>query len=144
MLSAGGPTSLTPTANPKPCRALDGDVVAVELLPESQWKGERSSLPQADAESTNGADEEDEDDPEGGHIAQARFWSSLAFISTSSRLYQYKEPDWAQACAPRPPPPPLAILSAHLLIAELHSTQCSLCSFMQVEEKKKRNVTQAL
>lgn len=51
------------------CRALDGDVVAVELLPESQWKGERSSLPQADAESTNGGDEEDGDDPEGGHIA---------------------------------------------------------------------------
>ncbi|KAL3151102.1 hypothetical protein ABBQ38_012969 [Trebouxia sp. C0009 RCD-2024] len=50
-------------------RALDGDVVAVELLPESQWKGERSSLPQADAESTNGGDEEDGDDPEGGHIA---------------------------------------------------------------------------
>ena len=56
----------------KPCRALDGDVVAVELLPESQWKGERSSLPQADAESINGAEEEDEDDPEGGHIAQVR------------------------------------------------------------------------
>ena len=46
-------------------------MVAVELLPEAQWKGERSSLPQADAESTTaGDDEEDGDDAEGGHIAQ--------------------------------------------------------------------------
>ena len=52
------------------CRALDGDVVAVELLPESQWRGASAHLPQADAESTTGVEEEDGDDPEGGHIAQ--------------------------------------------------------------------------
>ncbi|DBA70092.1 TPA: hypothetical protein ACH3X2_012255 [Trebouxia sp. C0005] len=51
-------------------RALDGDVVAVELLPESQWRGASAHLPQADAESTTGVEEEDGDDPEGGHIAQ--------------------------------------------------------------------------
>ena len=52
------------------CRALDGDVVAVELLPESQWRGASAHLPQADAESTTGGDEEDGADIEGGHIAQ--------------------------------------------------------------------------
>ena len=53
-----------------PCRALDGDVVAVELLPESQWRGASAHLPQADAESTTGGDEGDGEEPEGGHIAQ--------------------------------------------------------------------------
>lgn len=52
------------------CRALDGDVVAVELLPESQWRGASANLPQADAESATGG-EDPEDDAEGGHIAQA-------------------------------------------------------------------------
>ena len=63
------------------CRALDGDVVAVELLPESQWRGASAHLPQADAESTTGVEEEDGDDPEGGHIAQV--WVSkpkLGFV----------------------------------------------------------------
>lgn len=52
------------------CRALDGDVVAVELLLESQWRGASAHLPQADAGSTTGVEEEDGDDPEGGRIAQ--------------------------------------------------------------------------
>lgn len=50
-------------------RALDGDVVAVELLPEAQWRGASAKLPQADADSTTAGDDP-EDDPEGGHIAQ--------------------------------------------------------------------------
>ena len=65
------------------CRALDGDVVAVELLPESQWRGASAHLPQADAESTTGVDEEDGDDPEGGHIAQV--WVS----KTCVRVYAF-------------------------------------------------------
>ncbi len=69
-LSACLPVCLSVRLSPLlPCRALDGDVVAVELLPESQWRGASAHLPQADAESTTGGDEEDGDDPEGGHIA---------------------------------------------------------------------------
>lgn len=44
-------------------------MVAVELLPESQWRGASASLPQADAESATGGDDA-EDDAEGSHIAQ--------------------------------------------------------------------------
>ena len=45
--------------------------MAVELLPESQWRGASANLPQADAESTTGSpEEEDGEDDEGGHIAQ--------------------------------------------------------------------------
>ncbi len=65
------------------CRALDGDVVAVELLPESQWRGASAQLPQADAESTTRVEEEDGDDPEGGHIAQV--WVSKTHI----RVYAF-------------------------------------------------------
>ena len=45
--------------------------MAVELLPESQWRGASANLPQAHAESTTGRPEEDDGhDEEGGHIAQ--------------------------------------------------------------------------
>jgi len=71
------------------CRALDGDVVAVELLPESQWRGASAHLPQADAESTTGVDEEDGDDPEGGHIAQV--WVS----KIQTRVMHLLVVDWS-------------------------------------------------
>ena len=54
------------------CRAIDGDVVAVELLPEARWRGASTRLP-TPAESTasnEDAEEDDADEPEGGHIAQ--------------------------------------------------------------------------
>eukprot|EP00891_Asterochloris_glomerata_P009424 jgi/Astpho2/9424/Aster-01685 len=53
-------------------RAIDGDVVAVELLPEASWRGASTHLP-TPAESTasnDDAEEDDADEPEGGHIAQ--------------------------------------------------------------------------
>lgn len=76
------------------CRALDGDVVAVELLPESQWKGEKASLPQPDAESTTGGDEEDGDDPEGGHIAQVSCKTHISIVLgyCTRVLYQAETP----------------------------------------------------
>ena len=72
------------------CRALDGDVVAVELLPESQWRGASSTLPQADAESATGGDDP-EDDPEGGHIAQVQ-------LLTSSSEGITGDSSWLQSC----------------------------------------------
>ena len=70
------------------CRALDGDVVAVELLPESQWRGASANLPQADAESATGGDDP-EDDPEGGHIAQVCMTdqSSLALSGSVDQVH---------------------------------------------------------
>lgn len=52
-------------------RAMDGDIVVIEVLPESQWKRESTRLPgarpgkvvdtPADTEAATGADEEEED-----------------------------------------------------------------------------------
>ena len=61
-----------PSRNSSVCRAIDGDVVAVELLPEARWRGASTRLP-TPAESTTSnedAEEDDADEPEGGHIAQ--------------------------------------------------------------------------
>ena len=69
------------------CRALDGDVVAVELLPESQWRGASANLPQADAESATGGDDP-EDDPEGGHIAQVCMTNLSSLNTLSDGLWQ--------------------------------------------------------
>ena len=71
------PTPLHSQQSPRPsqnsaCRAIDGDVVAVELLPEARWRGASTHLP-TPAESTasnEDAEEGDADEPEGGHIAQ--------------------------------------------------------------------------
>ena len=61
-------------------RALDGDAVAVELLPEAQWRAPSKVLPSAahreQAPDTAGAKHTDaagaDAEPDGGHIAQAR------------------------------------------------------------------------
>ena len=53
-------------------RALDGDSVVVELLPESQWRAPAKSLPTGAAAKAGDDGEGEEDDAEGGHIAQVR------------------------------------------------------------------------
>ncbi len=61
-------------------RALDGDAVAVELLPEAQWRAPSKVLPSAAAreQAADAAGSEANDaastdvEPDGGHIAQAR------------------------------------------------------------------------
>ncbi|EFN55177.1 hypothetical protein CHLNCDRAFT_35599 [Chlorella variabilis] len=57
-------------------RAMEGDVVAVELLPEEQWRGPSNKLPSGaaaagDASTAAEAEEVAEEAPEGAHIAQA-------------------------------------------------------------------------
>ncbi|KAL4428262.1 hypothetical protein ABPG75_002351 [Micractinium tetrahymenae] len=54
-------------------RAMEGDVVAVELLPEEQWRGPSNKLPTAKAEgagATGGGEDALEEVPDGAHIAQ--------------------------------------------------------------------------
>ncbi|KAI3428619.1 hypothetical protein D9Q98_007442 [Chlorella vulgaris] len=56
-------------------RAMEGDIVAVELLPEDQWRGPSNKLPAGaaaggDAAAAADGDEEAEPAPEGAHIAQ--------------------------------------------------------------------------
>ena len=52
-------------------RALDGDAVVVDLLPEELWKAPQRSLPTGAAANPETADGE-EGGEEGGHIAQVR------------------------------------------------------------------------
>ncbi len=77
------------------CRALDGDVVAVELLPESQWRGASAHLPQADAESTTGVEEEDGHDPEGGHIAQVWVSKTCGLGFMHLLVVDWSSTEWA-------------------------------------------------
>lgn len=53
-------------------RAMEGDVVAVELLPEEQWRGPSNKLPTAKAGGAEAGGEEEaaEEAPDGAHIAQ--------------------------------------------------------------------------
>ena len=54
------------------CRAIDGDVVAIELLPEAKWHGASTCLPTPAESTASNQDVDDEDaiEEEGGHIAQ--------------------------------------------------------------------------
>ena len=55
-------------------RALDGDAVAVELLPEAQWRAPSRVLPSVaareQAPEAAGAEDDADAEPDGGHIAQ--------------------------------------------------------------------------